>query len=117
MTRTREKARTIRLLRAPSAEGPGIFCITSKKQSTYYVFQEIPCEIGGRGFALHRLGLGTLYHTRVGARHECSCECMGFLAHGHCKHIQGLLILMKHGLDAAHLRAENLDRPVEGEAS
>jgi hypothetical protein len=28
---------------------------------------------------------------------SCSCECMGFLAHGHCKHVEGLLALMREG--------------------
>lgn len=95
---TREPGRTIRLLRPPGADGPGIFRITSRKKDTYYVFQEIPCEIGGRGFAVHRLGLGTLYHTRVGAPGDRSCECMGFMAHNQCKHVQGLTILAEEGL-------------------
>lgn len=94
----RETGRTIRLLRRPSAGDPGIFCITAKKKSTYYVFQEIPCAIGGRGFALHRIGLGTLYHTRVGAPADCSCECLGYLAHQNCKHVLGLLVLIQQGL-------------------
>jgi hypothetical protein len=59
---------------------------------------EIPCEIGGRGFEVHRLGLGELYHVRVGAPQDCSCECLGFLRHGHCKHILGLLTLLQNGL-------------------
>ena len=31
---------------------------------------QLPCDIGGRGFAVHRLGLGTLYHVRVGSPAE-----------------------------------------------
>ena len=90
-----QATRALRLVRFPGPEGPGIFCIVSKKQTVYYVFQEIPCEIGGRAFALHRLGLGQLYHVRVGRREECSCECLGFLAHGKCKHIVGLQALIE----------------------
>jgi hypothetical protein len=89
--------RTIRLVRPPTLDEPGVLCIVDKKPA-FYVFHEIPCEIGGRAFAMHRLGLGNLYHVRVGAREECSCECMGYLSKGRCKHIQGLLALTGHGL-------------------
>lgn len=87
----------IRLIRAPDADGAGVFCIRADRGLTWYAFREIPCYIGGRGFAMHRLGLGELYHVRVGADTDCSCECLGFLAHGHCRHILGLLALIRHG--------------------
>ncbi len=90
--------RSIRLVRAPTIDGPGVFEITSGRKSALYVFREIPCAIGGRGFAVHRLGLGNLYHVRVGDPAVCSCECMGFLRHGHCKHVAGLLALIWQGL-------------------
>lgn len=90
--------RTIRLLQEPTADGPGVFVIADKKQSTFYVFREIPCEIGGRGFEVHRLGLGTLYHVRVGESRDCTCECMGFLSKNRCKHVSGLIALTGHGL-------------------
>ena len=88
--------RVIRLIRAPDALGVGVFAIIERKDTQFYVFKEIPCEIGGRGFAVHRLGLGNLYHVRVGAPNDCSCECLGFLRHGRCKHIQGLAALIGH---------------------
>ena len=90
--------RTIRLLRAPRPTDAGILSITSDRRTTYYVFREIACAIGGRGFAVHRLGLGNLYHVRVGAPRESSCECLGVLRHGRCKHIQGLSALIGHEL-------------------
>ena len=89
--------RTIRLIRPPDAAGVGVVCLTHRAKQAFYAFQEIPCAIGGRGFAIHRLGLSELYHVRVGAPADCSCECLGFLAHGNCKHIQGLKILVEHG--------------------
>jgi hypothetical protein len=88
--------RVIRLIRPPDTFGVGVFAITRKDRTEYYVFKEIPCDIGGRGFEVHRLGLGELYHVRVGVASECSCECLGFLRHGHCKHIQGLAALIGH---------------------
>jgi hypothetical protein len=87
--------RTIRLVRSPRIDGVGVFQVTQGGQTTFYTLHEIPCEIGGRGFAVHRLGVGNLYHVRVGRREDCSCECLGFLAHGRCKHILGLLALLR----------------------
>lgn len=91
------KPRTIRLVRRSNPDEPGVLCIVDSKP-TYYVFQEIPCEIGGRAFAVHRIGLGNLYHVRVGDPADCSCECLGFLSKGRCKHVQGLMALAGHGL-------------------
>ena len=89
--------RTISLVRAPGPDGVGAFSITAKGRTTHYTFCEIPCEIGGRGFAVHKLGLGVLYHVRVGRPADCSCECLGFLRHGHCRHVMGLLALIREG--------------------
>jgi hypothetical protein len=74
-----------------------VFRVTVGAESSYYTLHEIPCEIGGRGFAVHRLGLGTRYHVRVGSPEDCSCECQGFLYHGYCRHVLGLLALSQMG--------------------
>jgi hypothetical protein len=97
MPDTSRKKRTIRLIRSSSLDGVGVFCVKDGEAAVNYAFREIPCDIGGRGFAVHRLGLGHLYHVRIGSREDCSCECLGFLAHGRCKHIQALLSLMRRG--------------------
>lgn len=98
VTSTERPPRVIRLLRRPDRHGVGLLCITQKRRTYYYVFKEIPCDIGGRGFAVHRLGLANLYHVRVGAPRDCSCDCLGFLSHGRCKHVLGLTALIGHGL-------------------
>jgi hypothetical protein len=90
------KPSTVRLLRSPTAEEPGVLCLKSGKKFSFYTFQEIPCEIGGRGFAMHRLGMGDLYHVRIDTRADSTCECMGFLRHGHCKHILALTALVEN---------------------
>lgn len=87
--------RTIRLLRSPAHDGVGVFCVTTKNDSSSYTMREIPCEIGGRGFEVHRTGLGTLYHVRVGEPQDCSCECKGFYRWGYCRHVLGLLALIQ----------------------
>jgi hypothetical protein len=89
--------RVIRLVRTPDADGLGLFAVTTGKRvrrTEFYIFKEIPCDVGGRGFEVHRLGLGPLYHVRIGAPAQTSCECLGFLRHGQCKHIQGLAALL-----------------------
>jgi hypothetical protein len=96
--RSTPRERTIRLIRPTTPEEAGTFCIQQGKEATYYVFREIHCAIGGRGFAVHRLGLGDLYHVRIGEPADCSCECLGFLAHGKCRHVLGLLTLAEHSL-------------------
>jgi len=89
--------RTIRLVRPLDRHGVGVFCVTVGARAWHYVLHEIRCDIGGRGFEVHRLGLGTLYHVRVGHRVDCSCECLGFLSRGSCRHILGLLALIREG--------------------
>jgi hypothetical protein len=89
--------RTIRLVRPLSLDGVGVFCVTLGDEASFYTLHEISCEIGGRGFAVHRTGLGNLYHVRVGTAEECSCECLGFLRHGCCRHVQGLVALIQAG--------------------
>lgn len=92
-----KQPRSIRLMRPLSIDGVGVFFIQAGRSAVFYTFYEIPCMIGGRGFAVHRMGLGTLYHVRVGRPEDCSCECMGFLRYGYCRHILGLLALWRHG--------------------
>ena len=90
--------RVIRLERPTTINGVGVFSVRVGGRMTYYTLHEIRCDIGGRGFEVHRLGLGELYHVRVGRAADCSCECLGFLRHGHCRHVLGLLALIKRGL-------------------
>ncbi len=90
--------RTIALVRSPALDGVGVFRITVGRRSQFYAVHEIACDIGGRGFAVHRLGLGTLYHVRIGAPKDCSCECLGYLSRSRCRHVLGLRELVKRGL-------------------
>lgn len=90
--------RTIRLVRPPDEHGVGVFCITVGSRTHWYTFREIPCEIGGRGFEVHKTGLGTLYHVRAGDPIDCSCECQGWLYRQRCKHVLGLRALIRAGL-------------------
>jgi hypothetical protein len=90
------RERSVQLLRPPGAGGAGVFSVGAGEKAMFYTFREVPCEIGGRGFAVHRLGLGSLYHVRVASASDCSCECLGFLRHGRCKHVLALLALVEN---------------------
>jgi hypothetical protein len=83
------------LLRSPARGRYGIFTVKVGDDIAYYVFREIPCFIGGRGFLVYRLGRRRAYHVRVGRREDCSCECLGYLYRRRCRHISGLLTLIR----------------------
>jgi hypothetical protein len=89
--------RTIAMIRPINADGVGVFRISLGSMTWLYALREIPCFIGGRGFVVHRLGLGVPYHVRVGVPRDCSCECLGFLYRNRCRHILGLLALIRTG--------------------
>ncbi len=97
MGTAKPKARTVRLAYPPDANGVGVLCLDIDGKCQFYTFREMRCDIGGRGFSIHRLGQGELYHVRVGKPEDTSCECMGFLRWDHCKHVAGLKSLIKKG--------------------
>ena len=90
--------RTIALVRPPTRDGVGVFRISDRGRVHFYTFVELRCDLGGRGFAVHRLGLGNLYHVRVGRPVECDCDCLGFLSRSICRHVMGLRALVVRGL-------------------
>jgi hypothetical protein len=67
--------------------------------------QEIPASgmgNGCRGFALEKLTptlepTGTVYHVLVHADGSGTCDCLGGLQHGRCKHREGLAELCRDG--------------------
>lgn len=89
---------SVALLRKPDRHGIFVFRITAKKKVALYTAVEIPCEIGGRGFLVHTLGMGPVYAVRIGTPVDQSCECLGYLRHQYCRHQSGLQALADHGL-------------------
>jgi hypothetical protein len=71
--------------------------LTDRKGESFYALQEFACEIGGRAFSVHRLGEERLYHVRIDGARDSSCECMGYLSHGRCRHIFALQALIAEG--------------------
>lgn len=97
MAKKRIKKRTVRLVRS-AAGAPGVFAISEGRKLSFYYYQEVPSDIGGRGFSVLRIGTTAVYHVRIGSIGETTCECMGFLRQGRCKHILALQALLKEGL-------------------
>jgi hypothetical protein len=95
MPRSSSLVRDVRLLRSPTSEILGVMGMTDRKGDSFYAFHEIPCEIGGRGFCIRRLGEERLYCVRINGAVESSCECLGYLSHGRCRHILALQTLIR----------------------
>jgi hypothetical protein len=54
-------------------------------------------DVCGRGFQLEKDRTEDSYDVRIGKPEECSCDCLRFTHHRHCKHVSGLLALVKTG--------------------
>ncbi|MBY0525070.1 MAG: hypothetical protein K2R98_16820 [Gemmataceae bacterium] len=102
--KTRKPARFIRWLELPdpSCQGWGACEIAVGPNVTAYLFRQVPCHLGGAliGYELEKLTpalteTGESYHVviDVGPHRQHSCECLGFLRHGHCKHVDGIMAL------------------------
>src|ERR1700728_2991829 len=89
-------ARSVRWLHGPPGDrdGWGTIEICLGRSATTYRCRAIPTDFGPehRGFELHKLGPdqqpnGVVYHVLVDlARGWNRCDCLGYEAHGHCKH-------------------------------
>jgi hypothetical protein len=63
-----------------------------------YFLTPMPADFG-RAFKVEKVGLTVNdppYHVNID-RGKRSCECKGFLRHGHCKHADGLAALIAAG--------------------
>jgi hypothetical protein len=108
LTAPRPRVKSVRTLgwtfRHPTA-GYGVLHVSEtkgKKTTTddYFVLP-LPADYGV-AFELTKLvpgqGAGTRYHVNLGGEGEpASCECKGFLKHGHCRHVEGLTALRLAG--------------------
>ena len=70
--------------------------IGSRTDTFRYVVEPIPSAFG-RGFHVTREDTAEVYAVNLNGRRS-SCECRGFLRHGHCKHVDGLQALATLGL-------------------
>jgi hypothetical protein len=66
---------------------------TPRDNSAYHV-SGVEADFG-RGFLFEKES-GESYHVHLDGEAR-SCECLGHLRHGHCKHVDGILALIKGG--------------------
>jgi hypothetical protein len=87
--------RHIRLCVKPCDGAPGVVRITVDTQSDDYFLTPLATDFG-KGFLVEKIGHEESYHVNVNGERS-SCECLGFLKHGNCKHRDGLAALVAAG--------------------
>lgn len=102
-TATRPASKSTRKPRKPVARSirviePGRVVITVGKLSNEYAVAEFICGVEGRGFRCERFGAEHYNVLLAKNGQDDRCDCMGFEAHGHCKHQAGLKALLQRGL-------------------
>jgi hypothetical protein len=98
-TRRKPARKVAWVLRPDDEHASGVISITEGRQTDYYCVEPIPCDMGGRAFRLLKHVPGAEpYHVRIdNPPQDFSCECVGFLAHSHCRHVDSLIALMARG--------------------
>ena len=88
-------SRSIRLCLKPNGLCNGVVTITVGKESADYYLLEIASDFG-RGFTVEKIGGTDKYAVNIDGDKK-TCECKGFVRHGHCKHGDGLAALIAAG--------------------
>ncbi len=94
--RKARKPASRRLTFIPITRGVGRLIIAAGKVLAGYWLHEIGSDIGGRGFVLEKFA-GETYHVHVTGPAAAMCDCRGHEAHGHCKHADAVLTLIRLG--------------------
>src|SRR5262245_13545560 len=91
-------SRSVRVELPADADGdPCVISITVGKLTVEYFVYPIASD-WGRAFRLDKLANpDEQYHVNLDGE-QSSCECLGWLRHGHCKHRDGLQVLVDKGL-------------------
>ena len=87
--------RSIRLCVKPYEQGPGVLRITVGGKEADYLINLVPSDFG-KGFRLEKIGAEESYQVNLNGP-ESSCDCKGYLHHGHCKHVAGLAAVVAAG--------------------
>jgi hypothetical protein len=96
--RPRKSARSIRIVIQPEGDSPGVLRITAGGVTKDYFITRIPSDFGD-GYRLVKVGLmerDGSYDVNLSDDGQ-TCECLGFLRHDHCKHADGIAVLIAAG--------------------
>jgi hypothetical protein len=82
----------------PAIVPAGGFIIREGWKEDRYACREFDSPLG-RAFHVEKQGPrggdGHVYDVLIAADpRECQCDCLGFLQHGHCRHVDGLRALL-----------------------
>ncbi len=89
--------RSARLAVAPIGTDPGMVEISVHGRRQFYQLRRRLAS-WGRAFTLTKLGTATTYDVNVGQTADTStCDCLGNIRHGSCKHVSGLRALLDAG--------------------
>lgn len=93
------------VVRFASGGDPGIFRVKDKRSSAHYLYSPIQSDLGDRwAFVVWKAGAASAYNVRFDRVGWAQCECMGYLAHSHCRHIDAIREILALQGDLAHLR-------------
>lgn len=88
----------VRLHSRPVGDMAGYFTIVKDGDDKSYFLRRLDNDLGGLAFEVQAFGSKDRYHVLL---HDDpavqSCDCRGFVAHGHCKHVEGLVALRDAG--------------------
>jgi hypothetical protein len=73
----------------------GVVTIATERKQADYFLEPISSDFGV-AYTLREVGHVEQYHVCLHGR-QSSCECLGFLHTGHCKHVDGLNALAAAG--------------------
>jgi len=107
---------------SPSQPGRGILEIVQKRTTTRYAVTEYETPWPGRAVAMTKADdfRGTddamdSYDVFCGKDGEQVCDCKGFTAHGHCKHVLALDALIGNGWINQSAHAEPSEAEIDTE--
>jgi hypothetical protein len=94
------KERTIQWSVGLTRDAAGVVLVTEKrgrKETTdAYIVSAVPTQLGGLAFSFRRITERDgetelpIYHILLGGDGVTTCECLGFLRYGRCRHLEAI---------------------------
>jgi hypothetical protein len=88
--------RTARLVVPPIEGHAGVLRLSTGNDHTDYVLQRLAADFG-TAYRLDKVDGPEEYNVNLDHGERSTCECLGFLAHGRCKHVEALQVLTAAG--------------------